>query len=258
MKNIFIYFTLVLVAIISAKGQQADTNSPEACDKEELFRYLTKPSSQAYESAALQLMMTEANYFVKQLKLPTPYPIQIDDVQIKRVYPLRGAMIPDTNSARLHDISIPREKRLKSFQYGVSGAFETTNFTFIFTTGRLSFIIIKESCVIESYKHPLQDKPSLINDAQAYQLATQWLAAIDIDVGALDKKYKYTISHQHFGKAELPIYYVSWGPTGYPPQIRVEILGTTKELREIIINDSQSSHGDGKKELDILVFPATR
>jgi hypothetical protein len=104
---------------------------------------------------------------------------------------------------------------------------------------------------VERYAHNLDaliGKPSLIDTNGAYQLATQWLAAVDVDMAAVGK-LKWTVNQLHY-KAKgatnyvtLPLYYVDFGNEHYPasgnlqafdePLVSVEVLGTTKELQDL-------------------------
>jgi hypothetical protein len=84
-------------------------------------------------------------------------------------------------------------------------------------------------------------------------LATQWLAAVDVDVAALEKQ-QWTVNQLHYlplgatNTVTLPLYYVDFGSIHYTngpenhkefdePRAHVEILGTTKELQDITLND---------------------
>ena len=107
---------------------------------------------------------------------------------------------------------------------------------------------------VEYYAHDLGklvDKPSLINKAQAFQLATQWLAAVDMDVEALERQFPHSVNQLSYSPPGatnavlLPLYFVGLGtndgphggnmPITYDPAVEVEILGTTKELQELRI-----------------------
>jgi hypothetical protein len=98
----------------------------------------------------------------------------------------------------------------------------------------------------------LVGKPSLIDTNDAYRMATQWLAAIDVDIEAV-KKLKGSVNQLRYSPAgttkmiALPLFYVDFGSKRYPasgnlkasdkPLISVEILGTTKELQDLEIHD---------------------
>ena len=120
---------------------------------------------------------------------------------------------------------------------------------------------------VEYYARNLDElvgKPSLIDTNGAYQLATQWLAAVDVDVAALEKasgpliKGGHSINQLHYlvqgatNAVTLPLFYVDFGSKHYPasdnlkafdkPLVSVEVLGTMKELQELEINDPSFSH----------------
>jgi hypothetical protein len=190
--------------------------------------------SLAYKMAILQLALPEVNFVSKQLNLPTPHPIQMAD--------MREAMV-----------SPPQMKNL-----GV--LVETTNFVFNFANGKLHLIVNKEKNIESVDLYPKwANTPSLISSNGAYQLATQWLTAIEVDVGALKRKYgsQLNVEQAFFwnqpgievhhppgdtNKTMLPIFNVTWGDgtkTEYPVQIR--ILGTTKELMGLTLGDPSLS-----------------
>lgn len=215
--------------------------------------------SPAWRAAVLQRMITEANFLVKQLKLPTPYPIRLTDIPSLQ-YPYVGiaegwtAIVLNPWGTNIYNPNIPRAQRLRGLELGADGKFETTNFEFGFSGGSLNHITRLDTPDDERYALRLDElvgKPSLIDTNGAYQLATQWLAAVDIDMAAV-RKLKWTVTQLHYlargatNTVTLPIYYVRFGNEHIPasgnlpamdnPLVSVEILGTTKELQELRIN----------------------
>lgn len=194
---------------------------------------LTFVASMAYKAALLPLLLPEASYVSEQLKLPTPHPIRIEDIQTALV-------------------GTPK--------FGFSGSIETTNFFFTFPKGKLYFLGNKLKHDEQFDLYPEWAKtPSLVDSNGAYQLATQWLAAIDVDVAALERKYPHQIEQAfYWGRAlgtpenewtqhppttnrvMLPIFTVTWGGgSDYPAQI--QLLGTTKELMTLRMADASLS-----------------
>jgi hypothetical protein len=197
---------------------------------------LTYVASLAYKAVVLQLALSEANYTAQHLNLPTPHPIQMVDIT-------KGF------------VASP-----KITKFGA--AIETTNFVFTFQEAGKIFVIANKAKNIESFDlYPIWAKtPSLINSNGAYQLATQWLAAIDVDISALEKKYgsqmkveqafiwnqpSLDVYHHPPGdtnKTMLPIFNVTWGHgVKYEYAAQVRILGTTKELMGLTLGDSSLS-----------------
>jgi hypothetical protein len=208
-------------------------------------------TSLAYRSAVGQRMLEEANYFSEQLKLPPPHPIQIADITGFHVSPPWFSKIENTNLAS-------PVARVRTAKIVAGGNLQTTNFSFSFSKGKL-FGVENRIMYDERFDlYPVWAKTSsLINSDGAYQLATQWLAAVDIDVGALNKQTKPKVEQRWFwnqpglnvyhpprdtNKTMLPIYEVTWGTNwvNYPAQ--VQILGTTKELMKLHVGDFSLFH----------------
>jgi hypothetical protein len=163
----------------------------------------------------------------------------------------------------LYNSIIPREQRLRALKFGVKDYFDITNFEFGFNEGRLVHVIRLSEPNVEYYAQDLDKligQHSLIDTNEAYQLATQWLAAVDIDVTALEHQSEYfikgghTINQLHYlpggttNYVTLPLYYIDFGNQHFPasgnlhafdePLVSVEILGTTKELQELTIGQN--------------------
>jgi len=219
-----------------------------------------------YRAAAIRQMLQEANWAADRLNLPTEHPLQIANVLDDYTGSPWFAVLHSTNQfpdtafgAHIFDASIPREERLRALKIGLSGRIDTANFEFGFDQGRLRAVTRMDDPETERYSRRLNElvgKPSLIDTNGAYQLATKWLAAIDVDVTTL-RKLKRTINQLHYlprgatNAVALPLYYVDFGNKHYPaagnlhafdePLVSVEILGTTKELQDLRINDPSFS-----------------
>lgn len=216
----------------------------------------------AYRSTVLQKMLEEANYSADRLKLPTKRPIEIMDIQDKFIAAPWSSVLHGTNrypdtifGAHIFDSEISREQRLRALKVGLFGRIDTTNFEFSFMQGKLSHVMRLDSPDTEYYARRLDElvgKPSVIDTNGAYQLAMQWLAAMDVDMVAL-KKLQWTVNQLHYlqrgatNAIILPLYYLDFGSKHYAasgnlkafdePLISVEVLGTTRELQELTIND---------------------
>lgn len=270
---IIIAYGFALVAALQAQPASPDANSPEAQEAMAMITnyYLARPStSLAYQSVVVQQMLPEANFFSDRLKLPTKHPITVPDVAYFHVSPPWYSMLKESNypywpdtifSNHIFDSSIPREQRARALKIGVRGTIETTNCVFGFNQGKLADIERLSEHEVEYYAKDLDKligKPSLITDSQAYGLATQWLAAVDIDVLALEKKYPPQVNRLRYlpkgstNVIELPFYFVHWGwqyftngddshTVSSTPLVQVKILGTTKELVELHMLDTSFS-----------------
>ncbi|MGH7953044.1 MAG: hypothetical protein ACREFE_14170 [Limisphaerales bacterium] len=235
-----------------------------AQQQEFLAMITNAPPSLAWREAAIQRMVTEANFFVARLKLPTPHPILPADIPGKGL-PYVFIATPWTSIVRnpwgtnIYNPNIPRNQRLRALEIGPYGEFETTNFEFDFWDGHLGDVMRLDAPGVERYARHLDElvgKPSLIDTNGAYQLAIRWLAAVDVDMAAI-RKLKYTVNQLHYKPLNatnyvmLPLFYVDFGNKHYPasgnlhafdePLLSVEILGTTKELQELRIQDASFS-----------------
>jgi hypothetical protein len=255
----FVAIGFVLIGVTKAQTNKLGITDAQGQDILALIRkYHLVRGSLAYRSAVIPRMLTEANFFSERLKLPGWHPIQLSDVKDCYVSPPwysgldRG--LQNTN------IAAPIA-RIYAAKVSVGGMIETTNFVFSFEKGKLLYV-----CRMENGENYIDDSkldkwktmPSLIDESQAYQLATQWLASVDVDMIALGK-LKWTIHQLRYlprgatNAVEMPFYYVDFGSKHYhwppgssmkdydEPLIEVKILGATKELMELRIADETLS-----------------
>jgi hypothetical protein len=203
----------------------------------------------AYQTAALQLMVGEANFAAKQLDLKEPLPIVIP---------------ADTNKWEV----LPPPM-------GVGGMILTSNFDFEFGGGNLTGISkkdwLKKVSPPVTNTRELANQPSLLDTNSAYQLATQWLAKISVDVPKLERTFPPCIFQPASRPRDangifligatnaisIPLYLIGWGDpqdgflrtnrTGrpLPPRrpntldaVYMQILGTTKELLVLHIRNA--------------------
>ena len=258
---------LLSVCCILAQSALAAPSSEftDAQQGEFLAMVTNVPPSLAWRTAVLQHMVTEANFFVERLKLPTPHPILPTDIpgnQLPYVFiatPWSSIVRNPWGRTNIYNPNIPREQRLRALEIGPYGKFETTNFEFDFWDGHLGDVMRLDAPGVERYATRLNElvgKPSLIDTNGAYQLATQWLTAVDVDMAAL-RQLKCSINQVHClprgftNWVVLPLYYVDFGTNYYragtpkdpldQPLVSVEILGTTKELQELRIQNTSLS-----------------
>jgi hypothetical protein len=146
----------------------------------------------------------------------------------------------------------------------LAGYVLTTNYLFHFREwGQMDYIERRRptgaDANIREYFDHLARQPSEIGTKEAYQLATQWLAVIDVDVAALERKFRHSISHPKTDKAvrvesaggvsrrtrTVPRFTITWGERGNPHlaewmsyAAQVTVLGPTKELERIAVEDT--------------------
>jgi hypothetical protein len=192
----------------------------------------------AYQSAVVQLMVGQANFDAQQLHLQEPLPIAIP----ANANNWRVAMPPD----------------------GVTGWLTTSNYIYRFNAGRL-ILIQKRPQPRGAGGAASEPPPSLIDAGGAFQLATQWLAGISVDVAALESQYPHRVvslgANAPAGRERVragvtnrvihptasagnrnrhtmpPLFEVTWGgghsaqtpARATPIQIIIDILGSTKQ-----------------------------
>jgi len=220
-----------------------------------------------WRAAVIQRMLAEANVAADRLKLPIKRPITMSDIQDDYVDSPWSDVIHGTNrfpdtifGSHIFDSEIPREQRLRALKIGLGGRIDAANYEFGFVQGKLVHIMRMDGPETEYYARRLDEligKPSLIDTNGAYQLATQWLSAVGVDVAELEKqsgpmiKGGHTVNQLHYlargatNYVTLPLFYVDFGSQHFPASgnlhafdeslVSVEVLGTTKELQELII-----------------------
>ena len=205
--------------------------------------------SMAYRATVLDSMLKEANFYSERLRLPTPHPIQPLDLCEIRVFDPWHSAIRETNApylpdtvfkTRIFDAGISRNERAHSLKIAASGVIGTTNCFFSFKNGILWNLHRQNDKGLEF--HPPLDKPVIINEAEAKQLAAHYLEAISVDISALEKRFQVKVWQDHYftgtsNEIVAHFFNIQWGAGDSPPVI-VVIDGTTKELLGIRINDA--------------------
>ena len=145
--------------------------------------------------------------------------------------------ITKTNLIEAH-IAPPRMAKI-----GI-GNITTSNYVYYISVGdKFSFLVrthleAEYSQLQKQYLWPM----SRMDTNAAYQLATQFLAAVSMDVKALNRDCDLTIraftpegkNGSHF----VPVYWVSWGKDG-KPIASVELFEPTKTIRQMHVNKSE-------------------
>ena len=138
---------------------------------------------------------------------------------------------------------------------GVTGSILTSNYWFYFNRGHLARFAERYQ-VDGSTNQPTLDEltriPSLVDTNGAHQLATQWLAALSIDVTKLESKYPFHVWQVQVRDKSAPegerrflptpVFRFGWGdsPNQRPHScdpVYLELRGDEKRLRGLHIND---------------------
>jgi hypothetical protein len=172
-------------------------------------------TTRQYQKAAFKLVLQEANRVAKELQLPEELPITESNLTEAFVGPFGCNYINKSIGS----------VTTKHYCYYVS---QGNKFSYLEGTHQT------EDCYKyqDSYTWPF----SRMNTNQAYQLATQWLAAVSMDVKAMNRDCQVTVEvdnvyvHSPRGKF-VPIYNVYWRRRGYE---------TSNDVASVISNDVAS------------------
>jgi hypothetical protein len=142
--------------------------------------------------------------------------------------------------------------------FGIAGIILTTNYTYVFSEGRLTEMekrLWLGRVTPSTNIHELASVSSLISSNGAYQIATQTLAVLGVDVSVLEKRLPPGV-HQLYVRNPIgtnvvtsalgsptPLFFVSWGGKK-PPMDRfnpvyLKILGSTREVVQLVIRDQK-------------------
>jgi hypothetical protein len=142
-------------------------------------------------------------------------------------------------------------------------SFRVRNYAFAFTQdGRVRCINRLSTNTagggIRDFHDRIAREPSLVEPETAHQVATQWLAALAVDVPRLERKYHHRLSYPKLdapvmrrtaeGSATrtrvVPLFWVLWGEGEYKPfkdakgsALDVDLLGTTREVVHLNVSD---------------------
>jgi hypothetical protein len=186
-----------------------------------------------YQYAAAQLLLEEANRVAEEMRLP-------DEV----------LPITETNVTELHAYSFGFSYVRKS----MGGVVCTSNYVYLVGRGNKFSGLVVAGYDQVCLKHAKSSVPLMQMDTNAaYQLATQWLATVSVDVNGLNRDCKahVAVSSDWNGLAKLgqvprkdftPIYYVWWttpknDAEGFGGPVDVELFLPTKKLLQMHVDD---------------------
>ncbi len=217
----------LLLAMTLCVYAQDNTNSSSHIDWTKLnskqrLQALTFTSPE-YRKEALKLVIQEANRVAQELNLPEELPIT------------------ESNLVETY-INPPRMLKIGF------GNITTSNYAYYVSIGdKFSSLIRTDSNRIrnevkDKYLWPI----SRMDTNSAYQLATQWLADVSIDVNALNRDCNLTIRawtpEGENSKYFVPLYRVFWTEKGnqeHGSVAGVELLEPTKSLQQLYVKKSE-------------------
>ena len=170
------------------------------------------------KSIFLSLMISDASEVASKLQLPEDLPIRTENIKL-----------PSVNSLRVIPI------------LGVGGVFDTTNWVYSYThAGKLCYIIRKNpdwwrKADPKQYR-PFAVQESALNTNRAYQLATNWLAGLSVDLPRLTKECHLSVKTTTILGMVIPEYSVIWS-NGADTIASVWFLEPGKQLWQIRVED---------------------
>jgi hypothetical protein len=184
-------------------------------------------STVEYQQEALRLMLNDANWAAQALHLDEDLPITKSRASLSSIVPFG-----------------------MYYSEGLLGSIATTNYAYRIMNGsRLDHIEIDQSYEVwRSLQDELLPENQLDNKG-AYQLATQWLASLSVDIAALNRECELSVASSpvlnYVGSGKKPIrrmfaptYDVTWkSSTG--PAASVRLYLPDKLLIQLSIDDAK-------------------
>jgi hypothetical protein len=196
----------------------------------------------AYKYVGIAVLVAEANFNAERLNLPIERPIQESRLTFKLLAP-PSVLADDGFEGGIH---------VDHYAFNEGGRACYRYIARLDPFGGLS--MAEENEMLSHHK-------SLVGTNGAYQLATNWLALIDVDVRELERTNRAEIRQRWFWgsanpepKVLLPIFEVRWGEWDHA-KVEVTVDGRTKQFIEIRQEDDSFSQRPRElvKDLDKLL-----
>jgi hypothetical protein len=217
--------------------------------------------SLAYKAAVIQGMLGEGNFAAERLHLAEPLPIEAKAVRATNVNPpLRGGLGSFETDLFFYSFPGKGDSLVLTNSQGTVVHFPER--------GKLAYIEKKDPFKdyggsLEQSQESLAKIQSQIDTNGAYTLATQWLAAVSVDVKSLESRYRSQVTQMSYCSppltpdqamemttkdkslppghtmVNLPIFDVTWGGTAdQNPPVWVQVFGVKKELIRLRMEDT--------------------
>lgn len=182
-------------------------------------------TTMVYQNAALWKVIAEANAVAKALHLPENLPITESNIV--------GCYITPYGMTQI----------IKAV-----GNVTTSNYTYCVSVGnKFSYVeSVHQDADIWRWYHEYSWPISRLDTNAAYQLATQWLDAVSMDVKGLNADCDVhvvpsALRGQGTNAVFLPVYWVFWtkGGLGHGSIASVEVFAPTKALMQLRVEDSE-------------------
>ncbi|MBI3853269.1 MAG: hypothetical protein HY298_23715 [Verrucomicrobia bacterium] len=225
-RGILVFVSILAVAAISVLGLERTnvqaTNEQKLSITEKFQTLMATPP--AYRVEALSLVVAEANRVAEQLHLPEKLPITRENL-------LAAYVSPPSMSQYI----------------GAIGNITTSNYVYYVSVGR-KFSFLTRTHLAEEYaqlKSQYLWPVGRMDTNAAYAVATQLLAAVSMDVKALNRDCGVRIAaftpEGKTGAHFVPVYWVDWvkGNGGEGSVASIELLLPTKTVRQLHVTESE-------------------
>lgn len=224
----------------------------------------------AWLAGMTRAMLAKANWVADRLNLPIQRPIQESDVRPSligtadfRVLCASPSWIPQSiYGTNICNTNISRLQRILALQIGIGGTLDTPDFEFTFENGQIAEIVRQNISLDKNYTDRLAQimsaphvHPALAKTDEVYHIATNYLAAVGINLDMLEKsRLSHPVRQEEYqpdgASDSVPVYIVAWGTNFYSidyiyhywhtnqwhPAVTVE-LGPHNELLEMYVGD---------------------
>ena len=219
------------IVLVDAAAQELPPGVPNPIGPDGKYTSAVFFTTRAYQAEAFRLVLQEANQVAKELELPEKLPITVSNTVYAFITPFGDAYA----NKRLGNITT------RHYSYGVEQGYKFSE---------LCIMDLDKLCFgyRESYQLPREE----FDTNSAYCLATQWLAAVHVDVEALNRECQVEVEVNPFwnrikrgGKLRetfVPIYDVHWlSPKNIAEKVgdivMVEMFTPTKTLLQLSVQD---------------------
>lgn len=213
-------------------GQELPPGVPRCIYEDGTIHVKPMFTTQAYQREALRLVIQEANQVAKELKLPEKQPITEQDLTKQFIGPFEDAYV----EKRIGNITT------SNYTYGVEHGFKFSD-----------LVIANYDQACSKLKDRTRQPISQLDTNGAYQLATQWLSTLNMDVKTLNRECMVKVAVDEFWnglkpgekprkRMFVPIYNVSWlSPKNqaehFGDVVHVQLYAPTKTPLQITVYD---------------------
>lgn len=222
MKYLIFCHVLVIAYLVNNQNTYAGPSGVTDTNRPGPALTFTTPG---YQKESLRLMIQEANLVATELRLPERLPITESNVMESFVEPYGGALV----------LQALGEVSTSNYMYSMG---EDNKFCCLELLDQVKAL----RSWSKEYRWPLSRE----NTNAAYQLATQWLDSVSMDVAGLNRDCDLRVSPIILNRSStndvfFPAYWIIWtkGGWGHGSVAYVQLFLPTKTLIQLVVKDSK-------------------